>query len=84
MVNFPGEGLQYALDGTIPVACPSCGRIRLQGRTETWCVPCANVGHDYTLKDAGRLRQMADRNRMDFYYDVADRLDIFAAMLEKS
>lgn len=42
--------------------CLQCGRKRPPGRTESWCVPCSNVGHNYRLcesfDDAVRSYQM--------------------------
>ena len=31
--------------------CLQCGRERPPDRTESWCVPCANTGHNYRLCD---------------------------------
>jgi len=29
--------------------CPSCAKFRPAGRTESFCIPCLNVGHTYRL-----------------------------------
>lgn len=71
-----------ATDYTGPVACPQCGEHRPAGRTEVYCVPCQNIGHNYRLMGVEELRWTAEREARDGYPEVAERRRKIAATLE--
>lgn len=69
-------------DYTGPVACPQCGQKRPAGRTEVYCLPCMNIGHNYRLMGAAELQWCARRDAQEGYAEVAARKRGIAAALE--
>lgn len=62
------------------VFCAACGQKRPEGRKETHCVPCANVGHNSRLvlsvEDAKRRVAIWAKYYAEQGFSVAQRLAI--------
>jgi len=63
------------------LCCPECGKIRPKGRKETWCVLCANTGHNFRLMAHDEIMATVHRLREGGYEEKADMRSAIAGRL---
>lgn len=60
--------------------CATCGKVRPDDQTSTWCIPCRNTGHNYRLvaDDDDRQQRIArwDAHHKQFDYTEAQIANI--------